>query len=132
MTAESKIEIKTTTREEVEAEMGCKIPDELGDNDVIMSGGDEPYASELAAYMEKAGLKVKRVPGSSPGSTTNIICPLCGRKQTVPTDEWLFQSTQGHGHTCGSGKCPSHTYMVIDLSDKEGRGKAPEVHDGMQ
>ena len=29
-------------------------------------------------------------------------------------DMWDFQSNGGHGYTCGSGKCPSHTYMVPD------------------
>ena len=51
-----------------------------------------------------------------------IHCPLCGWHQTVPVDEWHFQSTEGHGHTCGSGKCPSHTYLVLDtytVSERE-------------
>lgn len=42
-----------------------------------------------------------------------IHCPICGYHQVVPLAEWLFQSSDlGHGHTCGSGKCPSHTKMV--------------------
>jgi hypothetical protein len=43
-----------------------------------------------------------------------IHCPKCGWHQVVPIDMWAFQSTMGHGYTCGSGKCPSHTYMVLD------------------
>lgn len=60
---------------------------------------------------------------NSEESTMDIVCPLCGWKQTVPVQEYLFQSTQGHGHTCGSGKCPSHTYMVpYGGQDSKGRG----------
>jgi len=47
-------------------------------------------------------------------SVVGIHCPICGWHQTVPEEEWNFQHLQGHGHTCGSGKCPSHTYMVLD------------------
>jgi sulfur carrier protein ThiS len=43
-----------------------------------------------------------------------IHCPLCGEHQIVPMSEWHFQHTQGHGHTCGSGKCSPHNYMVLD------------------
>ena len=49
--------------------------------------------------------------------TVGIHCPICGWHQTVPEEEWNFQHLQGHGHTCGSGKCPSHTHLVLD-SDK--------------
>ena len=54
------IEIKIVTKEEVEAKMGMKIPHSLGDNEIIMAGGDEPITSELAALFEKAGMKVMR------------------------------------------------------------------------
>lgn len=43
-----------------------------------------------------------------------IHCPLCGFHQTVPEEEWNFQHLHGHGHTCASDKCPSHTYLVLD------------------
>lgn len=43
-----------------------------------------------------------------------IHCPKCGWHQVVPIDMWAFQSTIGHGYTCGSGRCPSHTYLVLD------------------
>jgi hypothetical protein len=59
---EPKIEIKTITKEEAEAKMGMKLPDNLGDNEIIMGDGDEPYASELAACFKKAGMKVTRKP----------------------------------------------------------------------
>lgn len=49
-----------------------------------------------------------------------IHCPNnCGWKQVVPLDEWLFQSKYGHGYTCGSEKCPSHTYLVRDDPDEQ-------------
>lgn len=41
-----------------------------------------------------------------------IICPKCGRKQTVDDKDFIFQQMYGHGYTCGSDICPSHTYMV--------------------
>jgi hypothetical protein len=46
--------------------------------------------------------------------TVGIHCPTCDWKQTVDTECWVFQCLEGHGYTCGSGKCPSHTYLVID------------------
>lgn len=47
------------------------------------------------------------------GAFISIHCPLCGWHQVVPLGDWLFQSSEmGHGYTCGSGKCPSHTRMV--------------------
>ena len=57
-----KVEIKTITKAEMEAKLGFKIPENLGDNEIIMGDGDEPFTSELAADMEKAGLKVTRKP----------------------------------------------------------------------
>jgi len=48
-----------------------------------------------------------------------IHCPSCDWKQIVPLDEWLFQSKYGHGYTCGSGKCPSHTYLVRDIFEDQ-------------
>jgi hypothetical protein len=52
--------------------------------------------------------------GNPYAKVVGIHCPLCNWHQIVPIDEWYFQSTVGHGHTCGSNKCPSHTYMVLD------------------
>lgn len=45
-----------------------------------------------------------------------IHCPSCDWKQIVRYDDWIFQSKFGHGYTCGSGKCPSHTYLVRDVN----------------
>jgi len=57
-----------------------------------------------------------------------IKCPKCGWKQVVDDEMWKFSITpyemypgvvmHPHPHTCGSGKCPSHTEMVPDF-DKE-------------
>jgi hypothetical protein len=52
-----------------------------------------------------------------------IHCPLCGWSQTIEKEMWDFQSSsEGHGYTCGSGKCPTHTYMILD-----GQDAAPQV-----
>jgi len=66
------IKIKTITKEELEVKMGMKIPNSLGDNEIIMGGGDEPITSELAALFEKAGMKVTR---KDPKET--ICCSFC-------------------------------------------------------
>jgi hypothetical protein len=50
--------------------------------------------------------------------SVGIHCPTCDWKQSVPLDEWLFQSKYGHGYTCGSEECPSHTYLVRDDIDE--------------
>ena len=65
----------------------------------------EPYPCMVIGDNPEEMMTVERV---------NIKCPLCGRKQTVDKKMWIFQSTVGHGYTCGSPICPSHTYMVID------------------
>lgn len=74
-----------------------------------LSHDQKEILSVLYAVLEP----LKKEPAEK--AKTDIICPKCGWKQTVDTEMWLFQSTQGHGYTCGSGKCPSHTYMVLDL-----------------
>ena len=56
----------------------------------------------------------RSIPLGQTKQTVGIHCPICGWHQTVPEEEWNFQHLQGHGHTCGSGKCPSHTYMILD------------------
>jgi hypothetical protein len=43
-----------------------------------------------------------------------IICPLCGRTQMVEEKDYRWQVLFGHGYTCDSDTCPSHTYMVIN------------------
>jgi len=50
----------------------------------------------------------------SQGTMVIIHCPVCGWQQEVEENMWKFQSSSvGHGYTCGSGKCPSHTAMVL-------------------
>jgi hypothetical protein len=50
----------------------------------------------------------------SPATMVIIHCPVCGWQQEVDKNMWKFQSSPvGHGYTCGSGKCPSHTAMVF-------------------
>lgn len=50
----------------------------------------------------------------SPTTMVIIHCPVCGWQQEVEESMWKFQSSPvGHGYTCGSGKCPSHTAMVF-------------------
>ena len=47
-------------------------------------------------------------------AAVTIHCPVCGWQKEVEKDMWDFQSSPGgHGYTCGSGKCSSHTYMVL-------------------
>jgi hypothetical protein len=49
-----------------------------------------------------------------PETMVKIHCPVCGWEQDTEKSMWEFQSSQnGHGYTCGSGKCPSHTAMVF-------------------
>ena len=49
-----------------------------------------------------------------PATMVIIHCPVCGWQQEVDGNMWKFQSSPvGHGYTCGSGKCPSHTAMVF-------------------
>ena len=55
--------------------------------------------------------------------TVEIVCPICGRRQTV--ERWLWEFSRhdqeikpgwiqrGHPLTCGSDTCPSHTEMVL-------------------
>jgi len=44
-----------------------------------------------------------------------IRCPNCGFRQEVEELMWRFQSSpNGHGYTCGSGRCPSHTMMELE------------------
>lgn len=43
-----------------------------------------------------------------------IHCPICGRKQSVDEQMWIFQATEGHGYTCPTPTCPSHTYLELD------------------
>jgi hypothetical protein len=63
------------------------------------------------SLVEQLGLKKT----TGPQATMVIIhCPVCGWQQEVDENMWKFQSSPaGHGYTCGSGKCPSHTAMVI-------------------
>jgi len=49
-----------------------------------------------------------------PATMVIIHCPVCGWQQEVEESMWKFQSSPvGHGYTCGSGKCRSHTAMVF-------------------
>ena len=72
-----------------------------------------------AAKMKTAGFG-QPTPGTQ--ETMVIIhCPVCGWQQEVEENMWKFQSSPaGHGYTCGSRKCPSHTRMVL--------GPAPDTH----
>ena len=69
---------------------------------------------ELMESAEASENAYERALHSSNDIVVIVHCPLCGSSQAVRQDEWNFQSTKGHGHTCGSGRCPSHTYMVLD------------------
>lgn len=56
--------------------------------------------------------------------TIEIMCPVCGRRQTVPRWMWGFSTSgqeimpgwiqRGHPLTCsgGGGPCPADTEMV--------------------
>jgi hypothetical protein len=50
-----------------------------------------------------------------------LVCPICGWEQKLDhVDVWMwFFSKQPGGHpmTCGSGKCPSHTELVVKQDD---------------
>jgi len=52
--------------------------------------------------------------------TVEIVCPLCGRRQTVERWFWEFSNHKDergnrdtHPLTCGGPDCPSHTEMVL-------------------
>jgi hypothetical protein len=69
---------------------------------------DAPIQPSLA---EQLGLKKTM---DSPATMVIIHCPVCGWQQEVEESMWKFQSSPvGHGYTCGSGKCRSHTAMVF-------------------
>jgi hypothetical protein len=96
------------------------------DREILCAVTDERNYDFLFNTLHEAGKKeigkflfenIEMVEDTNP-SLVGIHCPLCGFHQIVPRDEWHFQSTEGHGHTCGSGKCPSHTYMVLDDYDQ--------------
>lgn len=45
--------------------------------------------------------------------TACIRCPVCGREQQVPLQEYLYHIERpGHPYTCGNEGCPSHTEMA--------------------
>jgi hypothetical protein len=74
---------------------------------------------------EQEVIKQEKAAGQpTPGMKETMViihCPVCGWQQEVEENMWKFQSSPaGHGHTCGSGKCPSHTRMVF--------GPAPDTH----
>jgi len=74
---------------------------------------------EIPEKLEMMDEKKKLLDAQRKQNTVGIHCPLCGWRQVVTTDDWQFQSTEGHGHTCGSEQCPSHTYMVLDKYQDE-------------
>lgn len=55
----------------------------------------------------------------STGVPMILICPKCGWEQKLDrVDVWMwFFSKQPGGHpmTCGSGKCPSHTELIVKV-----------------
>ena len=80
---------------------------------------DAPIQPSLA---EQLGLKktmdftatMRAESMDTPAAMVIIHCPICGWQQEVEENMWKFQSSPvGHGYTCGSGKCPSHTAMVF-------------------
>ncbi len=66
----------------------------------------------------------------SPATMVIIHCPVCGWQQEVDENMWKFQSSPvGHGYTCGSGKCPSHTAMVFGPGPRSLSMEKPSMAD---
>jgi len=74
---------------------------------------------EIPEKLDMLDEKKKLLESHRKQNTIGIHCPLCGWRQVVTTDDWKFQSTDGHGFTCGSEQCPSHTLMVLDKYQDE-------------
>lgn len=76
---------------------------------------DLPIQPSLKEQMQQSETMDKPAESmDSPETMVKIHCPLCGWQQEVEWGMWASASSKGgHGHTCGSGKCPSHTYMVL-------------------
>jgi len=89
---------------------------------VIIFGTIVGVASVLclayALFLVITGMMVKSMPEQDEevpphAEDTLLICPICGRKQWVPTSTYLdIISPPGHPYTCGGENCPHHTEMV--------------------
>ncbi len=61
---------------------------------------------EIAALLTKLGLPAD--------DELLLICPVCGREQTVPRSDYIMNlALGGHPYTCGGATCPSHTGMQV-------------------
>ena len=90
----------------------CFQPGSLHTTDLPM----QPSLAEQLGLKETMDFAAKLYTESmdSPATMVIIHCPICGWQQEVEENMWKFQSSPvGHGYTCGSRKCPSHTAMVF-------------------
>lgn len=61
---------------------------------------------EINQLLDKLG-----IPGDD---ETLLVCPACGREQSVPRDDYLMNlALGGHPYTCGGPTCPGHTVMQV-------------------
>jgi hypothetical protein len=90
----------------------CYQPGSLHTTDLPM----QPSLAERLGLKKTMDFAATLYAGSMDPPATMVIihCPVCGWQQEVDGNMWKFQSSPvGHGYTCGSGKCPSHTAMVF-------------------
>ena len=95
------------------------VGDTRADETVIWCSKFEEYGMGITKYGcdPMTGQKEYIITEPKNPAVVTIHCPVCGWQQEVEKDMWDFQSSPGgHGYTCGSGKCPSHTYMVLGLN----------------